>query len=467
MHSRTISRRRLLQTGSLLVVGAGLLAACGGAPAPAEPTAAPAAKPTEAPKPAGTTAPAAAASPSAATAKPTEAARPAASGSAGEFTFFHYEWEGHGIGLANRWIKPADAFEKETGIKVIRKAVPSTEYWTKMITELSSGTTTEIYYVRPNAFDQYLAMDAISPLDSYADTKLFNEKFFPVQKELFVRDGKTWGFLCGVTSSALFYNKKLFDEAGLKPPTTYDEMLDAAKKLTKAPNQYGLGVSTADQPQVLEAVDRYLYGYGALWGNGKQVTANDPKTVEAISRLKAVVDAGVTPLNQNNPVMRPMFWEGKLAMWMDGPWMPGMTDKEIVGLATTKVPLPTGKTSGGAQVLAFSKNGKNKEAAGKYLNFIAKPEWQKVMTVESGNMAGLMGIDYSDYIAKTPWYQTFVDAMPNIQVNSAPGWDIFNEQWQKVARSKIAEMYAKNRQPKTVLDEMQTEFEKLVKQNLK
>jgi multiple sugar transport system substrate-binding protein len=310
-------------------------------------------------------------------------------------------------------------------------------------------------------------MDAISPLDQYADTKMFNEKFYPSQKDLFVKNDKTWGYLCGVTSSALFYNKNLFDAAGLKPPTTYDEMIDAAKKLTKAPNQYGLGVSTADQPQVNEAVDRYLYGYDTLWGKGKEVLANSPKTVEAISKLKGVIDAGVTPLNQNNPVNRPMFWEGKLAMWMDGPWMPGMTDKPIAGLATTKVPLPSGSSSGGAQVLSFSKNGTNKEAAGKYLNFISKPEWQKVMTVESGNIAGLMGIDYSDYVKERPWYQTFIDALPTIQINSAPGWEMFNEQWLKVSQSKIAEMYAKNRPAKTVCDEIQTEFEKLVKANLK
>ena len=98
------SRRQFLRTGSLLGIGAVLVTACGApaasptaapaAPAakPAEPTKAPeAAKPTEAPKP---------------TAAP--AAKPAASGAAQQFTFFHYEWEGHGVGLANRWIKPPD-----------------------------------------------------------------------------------------------------------------------------------------------------------------------------------------------------------------------------------------------------------------------------------------------------------------------------------------------------------------------
>ena len=90
-------------------------------------------------------------------------------------------------------------------------------------------------------------MGALAPLDAVADVKLFQDTFYPIQKEEFVRDGKTIAYLCGMTSSAMFYNKKLFDEAGLKPPTTYAELLDVAKKLTKAPNQYGIGIPTADQ----------------------------------------------------------------------------------------------------------------------------------------------------------------------------------------------------------------------------
>lgn len=109
--------------------------------------------------------------------------------------------------------------------------------------------------------------------------------------------------------------------------------------------------------------------------------------------------------------------------------------------------------------------GANKEAAGKYLEFIAQAEWQKVMTVESGIQAGRTGIDYSDYIGKDPWYQAFLDAMPGIVAQTQPGWEKFDAQVRKVAQTKISEMYAKNRPFKQVLDELQSEFEILVKQN--
>ena len=206
-----------------------------------------------------------------------------------------------------------------------------------------------------------------------------------------------------MTSSAMFYNKKLFDEAGLKAPTTYAELLDAAKKLTKAPNQYGMGIPTADQVQIGEPISRFLAGYDTLWGKGKEVLANSPKNVEAYEAMKGLVDAGVSPANQNNPVLRPMFWEGKSAIWWDGPWFPGMSPTPIEGLASAKIPLPSGKTTGGPQIIIMTKGGANKEAAGKYLDFISQPEWQKAMTVESGiNSGRVKGVDYGDYVAKTP-----------------------------------------------------------------
>ncbi|MCC6630180.1 MAG: extracellular solute-binding protein [Chloroflexi bacterium] len=465
--ARVISRRTLFSTLGL-TAGIGLLQACGGAPA--SPTVAPkAAEPTKPAAAAPTTA--LAAPPTAPAAAPTTApaaAKPAASGSGGSFTFFQYEWEGHGVGLSRRWTVPGDAFEQETGIKIGRKSIPSTQYWDKMITELASGTTTELYYARYNAIDQYLAMGALAPLDAVADVKLFTDTFYPIQKDEFIRDGKTIAYLCGITSSAMFYNKKLFDAAGLKAPTTYAELLDVAKKLTKAPNQYGMGIPTADQVQIGEPIGRFLVGHGTLWGKDKEVMANSAKNVEAYEAMKGLVDAGVTPTNQNNPVLRPMFWEQKSAIWWDGPWFPGMSPNPIEGLASAKIPLPSGKTTGGPQIIIMAKAAANKEAAGKYLNFISQPQWQKAMTVESGiNSGRVKDVDYADYLAKNPWYQPFLDAMPTAVTNIAPGWDLFNAQYTKVIQSKTAEMYSKNRPVKAVLDEIQAELEKLVKDNLK
>ncbi|HLH71899.1 MAG TPA: sugar ABC transporter substrate-binding protein [Chloroflexota bacterium] len=469
------SRRGFLFNASLLVVGTIVATACSSAPAAtspsagttggthptaasatttASPTTSQSVPPTTAATVQPTTAPAA---------KPTAQAATSAAG--GSFTYFNYEWENTGVGLANRWIKPADAFEKATGIKVNRQAIPSTQYWDKMLAELASGTKVELWY-GGYPIEQYIAMGGLSPLDPYVDVKALQSTFYPAQKENLVSGGQTYGFLCGLTSSAMFYNKDIFDKAGLKPPTTYDELLATAKKLTKAPDQYGMGIPTADQIQVLEPVGRFLIGYDTLWGNGKEVLANSPKTVQAISALKGLVDAGVTPANQNNPVLRPMFWTGKTAIWWDGPWFPGMSDKPIPGLATAKIPLPSGKTSGGIQTIIMAKGGANKEAAGKYLDFISQPQWQKVMTEESGIQAGRTGIDYSDYLSKNPWYQAFLDAMPGVVAETEPGWEKFDAQVKKIAQSKISEMYAKNRPVKQVLDEMQSQFEQLVKQNL-
>jgi multiple sugar transport system substrate-binding protein len=335
-----------------------------------------------------------------------------------------------------------------------------------MITELATGTTTELYYASFPALDQYQAMGALQPLDPYVNVKELQDAFFPVQKTDLVRNGQTVAYMCGLTADAMFYHQDLLDAAGVKPPTSYDELLAAAKQLTNAPNQYGFGVVTADQVQILEKHTDFIIGYGSLWGNGKDVLINSDKNVEAITALKNLVDAGVTPANQNNPVLRPLFFDGKLAIWFDGPWMPGLSDKPISGLAAAKIPLPSGKFQGGPQIVIMTTGGANKPAAGKYLDFISQPEWQKTMTVESGINSGRAGIDYSDFLAKNPWYQPFLDSLNSVVPDPAPGWGKINAQWRKVVQNKLAEMYAQNRPVKQTLDDIQAQVEDLVKQNL-
>ena len=192
--------------------------------------------------------------------------------------------------------------------------------------------------------------------------------------------------------------------------------------------------------------------------------ANSPKKVEAYEAMKALVDAGVTPANQNNPVLRPMFWEGKTAIWWDGPWFPGMSPTPIEGLASAKIPLPSGKTTGGPQIIIMTKGGANKEAAGKYLNFISQPQWQKTMTVESGiNSGRVKGVDYADYVAKNPWYQPFLDAMPTVVTNVAPAGTSSMPSTARSSSRRRPRCTPRTGRLKQVLDEIQAELEKLVR----
>jgi fructooligosaccharide transport system substrate-binding protein len=136
-------------------------------------------------------------------------------------------------------------------------------------------------------------------------------------------------YTVGATEStvALFYNVKMLEEAGIKPPTTleeawtWDEFYDAAKKLTnKEKGIYGVNWT-------LDYGEWIIYFTGpTVWSNGGSFIAEDgstadgyvngPKTVEALEYLQKFTNEGLVNL-QPTPTE---FEDGNAAMMLMGSW---------------------------------------------------------------------------------------------------------------------------------------------------
>lgn len=92
-----------------------------------------------------------------------------------------------------------------------------------------------------------------------------------------VYKGKNYGIPLGSNNLALFYNEDLLKEAGIKPPKTWDELKNAAKKLTHN-DVYGISVSAISQE---EGTFQFL---PFVWQAGSDLTHfNTQGSVDAIS----------------------------------------------------------------------------------------------------------------------------------------------------------------------------------------
>ncbi len=139
-----------------------------------------------------------------------------------------------------------------------------------------------------------------------------------------VINGKPYALPFNISCLMLFYNKDLFEKAGLdpnKPPRTWKEMEEMAKKLTvHAPNgrtiQYGLfwGVSGEDTA---------FYQFEPLiWQNGGKIfnssmtkcLVDQPQAVGALKRWKSWFDKGISPANMTLQEGIQAFMMGKIAM---------------------------------------------------------------------------------------------------------------------------------------------------------
>ncbi|TYP73172.1 ABC transporter substrate-binding protein [Paenibacillus methanolicus] len=202
-------------------------------------------------------------------------------------------------------------------------------------------------------------------------------------------DGKLYGLPFRNDGWALFYNKNLFDAAGVAYPKddmTWEAYVALAKQLTQGEGQGKTwGSFMPDWSQT-------WYGYGQQLG--KTLFDEDlAPYLRGLELRKELTDSGAQPTvaeNQaTNAHYRPVFLAGKTAMVNTGTWFPGMLEQDkkdgklSFDWGMTYVPHPEGVAKGTsmstAVVHSVSATSKHKEEAFKWLSFISGDEGQTIV----------------------------------------------------------------------------------------
>jgi len=172
-----------------------------------------------------------------------------------------------------------------------------------------------------------------------------------------VVEGTHYAAPLSFTPLTMFYNKTMFDEAGVTVPTTWDEWVAAADELTLdengdgTPEQYGLALQ--DHGTVGNGVWPSLFQSGG----GDVVTADGKAVIDSeenVATLKywsdALAEGGFSPTGLAGADADKLFSSGKVAMTLAGPWM--ATVSESSGIDYGIAPLPAGPAGIKASALA-------------------------------------------------------------------------------------------------------------------
>ncbi|MGZ0084967.1 ABC transporter substrate-binding protein [Caldibacillus thermoamylovorans] len=276
-----------------------------------------------------------------------------------------------------------DDFEKKYPNIKVKYEVIADQYMDVIKTRLAGGQGPDVFYLDAFEAPALIETGAIEPLDKYVTDDFDMDDFEKLMLDAFKgKDGKIYGFPKDYSTLALFYNKKMFEEAGVEVPKTWDELREVAKKLTKGKQVYGFGVA----PELAR-----LY-YIAESKGGKVVTDNkasfaDPKVVEA---LQPIVDMHLKDQSaaQPNEVGATwggeMFGQGKAAMVIEGNWAIPFLQETFPNLefGTAEIPTINGKKTTMAYTVAYvmNKDSKKKEAAWKLIKYLTGKEGMKTWT---------------------------------------------------------------------------------------
>ena len=266
------------------------------------------------------------------------------------------------------------------------------DYFTKLQTVIAAGQAPDAFELNYENFVSFADKGALADLTPLiaADTGFSTDIYNPTALAAFSQDGKQLGLVESFSNVVLFYNKDLFDKAGVAYPTadwTWKEELEAAQKLTDA----SAGVWGDFAPiQFWEFYKTIAQNGGAMFNADKtEVTLDSAANVETLQWMVDKVNKyKVTPsdVEMAGQGDGDLFKAGKIAMLRTGIWMFG--DFTANAKFNWDIQLEPGNTSKAhhffANGVAVSATSPNQAAAYEWLKFLTSSKEAVDIRIKAG-----------------------------------------------------------------------------------
>jgi multiple sugar transport system substrate-binding protein len=298
---------------------------------------------------------------------------------------------------------------------------PYDQYWTKLETAVTGGSAGDVFWMNGPNIVKYASNDVLLPIDDQIGADKVDLKNYPnALVALYTVNGKHYALPKDFDTVGLWYNKPLFDAAGVKYPDeswNWQTLRDAAKKLTNASKGvWGIAAPLRDQTGF----------YNTIPQNGGSVISDDKKSSgldkpEAIGGIQFWTDlikdkSSPTLAQMTDTTPESMFESGKIAMLYGGSWAStefakNEYTKDKVDVAV----LPQGKER--ATVIhglgnVISANTKNPKEAWEFVKFLGSKEAADIQAKTGTVIPAYTGTQDS-WVKSTPNFhlQVFIDEL--------------------------------------------------------
>lgn len=322
------------------------------------------------------------------------------------------------------------------GAEVEVEVVPWGQYWDLLRTDAASGDLPDIFNMSQDNFYFYASNDALLDLQPYFDEAGLDPTVWGtglVDPYRWGENQDVYGAPVEWVTVATYYNKDMFDAAGLEYPTsewTWDDFAAAAAALTN-PDSGVYGAA---------AYAEYMAGYGSwiastgvapvVAAGRTACTLQEPGSLEALNFLKGMLDAGYMP-----PVSvvggtgaddaYNLFKSGQVAMITNGAWkLPNAFEELEFNWDVVQLPRnpETGRSRSLLHAVSYvgAANTENPELVGNLINFLVSDAGQQFFAdaggVAPGNPAPQLQQSWIDGFGDTNVnVQAFVDATVDSQ----------------------------------------------------
>ncbi len=323
-----------------------------------------------------------------------------------------------------------ETYKKENpNVNLTIEALPVDGYVDKAVTTILGGGGPDILAVDMSQMGTLIDKNLLSSWnESIGDMDLSD---FAGIIDACKRGDMYYGLPYRTSASIMFYNKTMFDEAGVPYPEegwTYEDMLEIARKLTIPGQQYGVGIaaSNADPSNVFTCLTPIIWACGADYLNEDETECilNTPEAIEAVGYFtglyttEKVVPEGSINYTLTKDVM-PLFIENKVAMMMGGDHNAVEFDTKYPDLDYGYCVPPKAPALAGGWCFTVPVTAKNPEAAYEFAKWFLQPGVLGELTIRIP--AWLKATEYG--VWNSPLYQTVLkSAMDGRLSPQTPVW---------------------------------------------
>ncbi len=334
----------------------------------------------------------------------------------------------------------------------------------KLTTDIAGNTTPDLAIIGTRWLIDFVKNDVVEPLDDRLAQGLggeFIETFLTPGKI----EGKVYGLPIAASARAMFYNKDLFQQAGVtEPPKTWNEVHEAAKKISALGNDtYGFCLQGKE-------IETDVYFYYALWTHGGDILTPEGKSgINSDAAVKAATlyrdmiadnstQKGVTTYSREN--CQELFKAGKAGMVMTQAFLATQIKDEKKNINYGIIPIPSGEggasyTYGVTDSFVLFKNSDNKDEAWEFVKFIYQPEWRVKFTQGEGFLPVTKKEAEDKAFTENADLKPFIESLPNARFAPIVGG------WEEIADATIRglqRVYNNEAEPKAALDEAAAEI---------
>ena len=323
-----------------------------------------------------------------------------------------------------------EAFERENDdIDIELVEIPEKdEHLAKLTTSFAGGTPPEVFLVNFREYSQFVVRDAIAPFEDFLDDNDVDlDDYFAQPLEAFTYEGALQCMPQNISSLVVYYNEKLFDQAGLRRPApgwSWEQFVETARTLTRG-DVHGVGI----EPSIIRLAPFVWSNGGELVDDGDaptRFTLDAPEAREALEFLVSLVrDEKVVPSEDDVAAqdLETRFATDKLGMYLssrrDTPVF-----REVQGLQWDVAALPVAMEPAGilhsdGYCLAAGVDTERMEAAARFIAFATGRQGQTVTALGGRTVPSLTEVAESgaflDPTQAPAHSEVFLDGVPTIR----------------------------------------------------